>query len=124
MTPVEISEKIRDHLIKQNARAQNRNGSCRYRGIDGLSCAVGCLIKDEFYNANEIEGHGVFTYGVRLALNKSGILFSENDPIQELLGAWQSYHDSADGYIAWLDCPDVFPSPQSTHERLMEAFGI
>ena len=58
MIAQEIFDIVRDHLLKQNAKAQNPaslGGQCRYRGPDGLQCAVGCLITDEEYNP-EMEG--------------------------------------------------------------------
>lgn len=122
MTPVQISEKIRDHLIAQNAQARSKAGACRYRGENGTMCAVGCLIKDEFYSAVSMEGVGVAGVHVTAALNRSGIVFTRDDQIHDLLSNWQAYHD--DIYAGWLAKPDEFSSPQSTHERLMENFGI
>lgn len=47
------------HLNKQRRRAQNENGSCRYRASDGKKCAVGCLIPDSLYSP-DIEGKGIW----------------------------------------------------------------
>lgn len=122
MTPVEISEKIRDHLIAQNAQARSKLGACRYRGMDGTSCALGCLIKDEFYDAYEMEGGSITRNSVKIGLIQSGISFTTGDLTYEMLSQWQMYHDG--DYGRWLSHPDEFPSPESTHERLMEAFGV
>lgn len=45
-----IYNQVRDHLLKQNAKSQfeTENG-CFYRGPNGMKCAIGALIKDEFY---------------------------------------------------------------------------
>jgi len=52
----EIFNKVSTHLLKQGRPARNSEGYCRYRTADGLSCAVGCLIPDEFYSPS-FEGH-------------------------------------------------------------------
>lgn len=121
MTPVQISEKIRDHLIAQNARALDGH-RCRYRGANSTKCAVGCLIDDEHFDSDAMEGNGVGNKAVRHALIMSGIHYEFSDPVHELLARWQAYHDNAFG--DWLLSPDTNQSPQSTHERLMENFGI
>lgn len=58
MTDREIFERVRAHLLKQNARSGivvtdddgEDSTECRYRGPDGMMCAVGCLITDEAYD--------------------------------------------------------------------------
>jgi hypothetical protein len=46
------------HLRKQGKRATQGGGKeCAYRGDDGTSCAIGCLIPDNIYDP-EIEGRG------------------------------------------------------------------
>lgn len=57
-------KRVRDHLLKQGRQSLEHvklfNGElrahCRYRGEDGLACAVGCLIKDEHYR-RDFEGN-------------------------------------------------------------------
>ena len=50
------------HMKKQGTRAGVYCGgfpsefSCRYRGDEGTSCAVGCLIPDDKYDAGSMEG--------------------------------------------------------------------
>ncbi len=68
-TTFELFERVRAHLLNQNRRSVDAHG-CAYRGTDGLSCAVGCLIKDEFYNS-EMEGKNVDHPMVVYALEKS-----------------------------------------------------
>jgi hypothetical protein len=48
MEPMELFEKVATHLLAQNKRAANERG-CQYR-VEGLRCAVGCLISDENYS--------------------------------------------------------------------------
>ena len=59
-----INEKLftiaADHLMAQGVRSVKstagsttgmyHNSSCAYRGDNGTKCAIGCLIKDEFYS--------------------------------------------------------------------------
>lgn len=51
-TPREIWERVSAHLLRQGRRATVGGGDsgCMYRGRDGTSCAVGCLITDEAYD--------------------------------------------------------------------------
>lgn len=56
MTRQEIFDKVKAHLLKQNARSTGASGSCRYRGEHGRMCAVGCLISDAKYRT-AMEGH-------------------------------------------------------------------
>ena len=51
-TPREIWERVSAHLLRQGRRATRDGGyhGCMYRGRDGTSCAVGCLIPDEAYD--------------------------------------------------------------------------
>lgn len=75
MTYQEIFNKVAIHLLNQRTRSTDETGDCRYRSGDGLSCAVGCLIKDEDYHPS-FEGVGVGS----VASHTLGLL-----PTQELL---------------------------------------
>lgn len=45
-----IYDKVLRHLVKQGKVSVDRkSGQCKYRGPNGTSCAVGCLISDEEY---------------------------------------------------------------------------
>lgn len=55
MNTQEIFNTVATHLLTQNARSmgtapQMEGRGCLYRGENGRMCAVGCLIKDEFYD--------------------------------------------------------------------------
>lgn len=41
-----IFDKIKAHLLTQNAKAENSVGECQYLALYGLKCAIGCLIPD------------------------------------------------------------------------------
>jgi hypothetical protein len=66
MTLQDFFNKSAAHLLRQNARATYKKpGSdvahCAYRGEQGFSCAVGCLIDDEHYDP-VLEGAGVGSF--------------------------------------------------------------
>jgi len=53
MDMVEVFNKVEAHLLAQGVRSIRKSliqDMCAYRGAGGLSCAVGCLIKDEAYH--------------------------------------------------------------------------
>lgn len=54
-TTQRIFDFVADHLRRQNQRSISVDGYCRYRGNNGLTCAVGCLIPPDKYDPN-IEG--------------------------------------------------------------------
>ena len=74
----EVFDKVAVHLLTQNAKslqvvshswqidnpAYPPTVNCRYRGEEGRSCAVGCLIPDERYN-DIIEGGSVESWRVQ-----------------------------------------------------------
>ena len=58
MDMVEVFNKVEAHLLAQGVRSIRKSliqDMCAYRGAGGLSCAVGCLIKDEAYSRS-LEG--------------------------------------------------------------------
>ena len=48
-TTEEVFEYIRNHLLTQNRRSANIDGTCMYKNEQGLKCAAGCLIPDDMY---------------------------------------------------------------------------
>jgi hypothetical protein len=55
-----VFEQVANHLIKQGVKSEtvDNNGqmNCVYR-LDALKCAAGCLIAEDEYNAERIEGY-------------------------------------------------------------------
>ena len=105
LSKVEIFDKVSAHLINQAERSvamvQVRGkltSTCAYRGDNGLMCAVGVLIKDEFYNS-EFENRTSLAQPVRKALTASGVNMSDNE-IALMLNALQAVHDN-DDVDAW-----------------------
>jgi len=46
----EVFTKVVTHLWNQKVPSINKSGHCMYRGNNGTSCAIGCLITDAEYN--------------------------------------------------------------------------
>ena len=44
-----VFEFVKQHLLTQGQRSESIT-SCFYKKSNGLSCAIGCLIENEFYN--------------------------------------------------------------------------
>ena len=107
MTKQEIFNTVCEHLIKQNKRASD-NGNCVYRTAEGLKCAVGCLIKDEYYSPwfeeltmNHVRAgvRGDFV-PIRVrsfidALVNSGVPINDSETV-DLLQLLQKIHDGFD----------------------------
>jgi hypothetical protein len=93
MTKQEIFDKVATHLLRQGKKSTLNDSTplCLYRGPDGISCAVGCLIKDEHYNLN-LEGKPVHIGVVVEALRKSGVTNTSRDTLP-LLKDLQRVHD-------------------------------
>jgi hypothetical protein len=121
-----MSEKIRDHLKAQKARAMGTNDGgfvvCRYRGDGGSMCAVGCLIPDERYTPT-IEGNSAGNAGVLRALLGREAYESmpqgDTERLVKLLCDWQYYHDHAD-YEQWgMGEPSAF-TPDDVHNQMVK----
>lgn len=57
MNRAEIFKTVKNHLLTQNAQARSTEGGYSYESIEGLRCAIGCLIPD---------GHPALKYGKRV----------------------------------------------------------
>ncbi len=112
---IEISQTIRDHLIKQQKQALNEQGNCMYRGCGGAMCAVGVLIKDEFYNP-DIENKCIDDDSVIRVVSKSLGVDELPWEVCELLDGWQGYHDIE--YKNFLNGDQMAASPTTKHIEL------
>jgi hypothetical protein len=115
---------IIEHLITQKEVSNGPNGDCAYRGVtdeildelyqyvvepaqyNGKSCAVGCLIKDEFYDLN-FEGFPVDNDLVKEALAYSHPEWKFNKRSERLLLILQKIHDTVPT-TKWIYILDVF----------------
>jgi hypothetical protein len=86
----ELYDKVVNHLRNQGVKSF-AEGGCLYRS-NGLSCAVGCLIEDEFY-VEELEGRTVDHIDVKNAVVKS-IGRDLTDQEMQLLLVLQNVHDT------------------------------
>ena len=46
-----VFEFVKQHLLTQGQKSESIT-SCLYKQPNGMSCAIGCLIENEFYNDN------------------------------------------------------------------------
>ena len=93
----QIYDQVATHLLKQKATSMGTDPEypekeiCAYRGDGGKMCAVGCLIKDEFYDVN-LENSSINNKDVVDAVKRS--LDSDLSNISIiLLGRLQRLHD-------------------------------
>ena len=93
MSIKQIINKVENHLLKQNAKSLNSEANCRYRGDNGMSCAIGCLLPDEIYDPL-IEGKGVLSDILKARLTHVvGVQNTAKNKKLELLGELQDVHD-------------------------------
>lgn len=94
MTPQEVLNTMAAHLLAQGVKSIDAgSGSCRYRGRDGLKCAVGALLTNKEYYP-EMEGHNVWYIEyilpqrlvAHLGLIRSGQRIHDGCPVE----AWPS----------------------------------
>jgi len=83
-TAQEVFDKVATHLLAQMERAADDiDGICQYR-VGALSCAAGCLIPDEEYDKDLVEGEGW------IGLADNGIVPKNH---LHLIGRLQVLHD-------------------------------
>ncbi len=89
-----LFDKVASHLLKQMERSASADGTiCVYRSSNGLSCAVGCLISDEHYCSETLEGRDAQSPWVYGAVEDSlGIKLTTEE--QEFLAELQKIHDN------------------------------
>lgn len=67
-----VYDRVALHLLTQGEPSFDADRECAYRGVNNTSCAVGCLIKDEFYYP-DLEGWSVTREATRRVLELSGV---------------------------------------------------
>lgn len=130
-----LSAKIAAHLTQQKRLALAPRGAedgtemsmrCSYRGKDGSSCAVGCLIDDGHYKSwleGKFAGDSFVIQAIAESQDVEPAILGGAIPI---LSRWQQYHDS-DGsisnyYANWVEGKTGAQSPTEFHELLKELF--
>lgn len=95
-----IADRIASHLLHQAKKAMERD-FCRYR-ISDLSCAIGCLIRDEFYTP-DFENCSVAKIEVQRAVAKSLGLLELSISDVNFLRTFQNIHDAPENLLRhWL----------------------
>jgi hypothetical protein len=84
-TTQEVFDQVAEHMLTQDELSM-LNGTCVYRGDNGLKCAAGCLIGDDEYNNELMEG---FTWADMLDRLDVGVSTKHNELISKL----QNIHD-------------------------------
>lgn len=101
-TLAEANRFIAEHLIVQGVQALNDGGGCAYRGEEGRSCAVGCLLDDataEKWDATQgFTGIGNICadFGIQEVQDAVQIA-GDPETVREFLKVWQGVHDSLPG---------------------------
>ena len=127
-----FSLQIAAHLTRQRAVAQDEFETCRYRDGERM-CAVGCLILDQYYNA-ELEGYDISNTDVLSQMvlpSMFGVTeladATQEGMVESMLSQWQTYHDgfcavgNTERYSTWIEGGDFCTSPQEMHEIIMES---
>ena len=98
MTKKKIFNTVKNHLLKQKEKSyfEGLDGgkSCAYYGDNGKKCAVGCLIKPEFYDI-DMEDKDIGSIVIRQALIESGVPVNSKDSVNiiDMLSSLQELHD-------------------------------
>ena len=122
MNRQEVFNKAVKGLAAQGFQSsRNKDKTCRYRGPEGLKCAVGHLIPDEV-DCTPLEGDSVYFRGVIdllntlgynveagvTYLNASGSVCYEHTPDVRFLFDLQKAHDNACNAESMKDCLTAF----------------
>lgn len=97
MTPQQIFNKVVHHLMTQGCKSKDEARSlCMYRGPNGTSCAVGCLIPDDKYSEDleEIPIGGICNDDASSQQILDALPFEVTPLIESLLIELQHTHDS------------------------------
>jgi hypothetical protein len=99
MESQEIFDIVATHLFAQGERSMVDKATgysvvCAYRGVEGRSCAVGCLIPDDLYST-DMEGGGITEEFIKRF--KLPAYFAEN---RRLLLNLQSVHDTKSPWVS------------------------
>src|ERR1700739_42157 len=90
-TTQQVFDKVAVHLLTQNEQSMNPSGAfCKYRGANGLSCAVGCLVDDKHYDP-QMEDKSPDCIEVMKVLRHTVDI--DNHGISSLLNELQLLHD-------------------------------
>lgn len=97
----DVFDRVAVHLVEQGQPATDDIGRCAYRGMGGMSCAVGCLIPDARYHP-DIESLTADGPPVLMALPSE---IRDIHGVVRVLRALQAVHDG-DRYWRSGDYPE------------------
>ena len=107
MNVQEIFDTVSRHLLVQRRQAklgEDRFYTCAYHAEDGAKCAVGCLIKDEFYSSDledvAFSGDPIRSHEVVEAVEKS---IGELDEESKVMLARLQYIHDRNNRTGWSD---------------------
>ena len=111
----EIFDFVANHLLTQNAKAVEDNGTCLYR-YGHLKCAVGALISDEDYNY-------IFEMqSLRLLADKKETIFSDIEESKlAFLMHLQEIHDDY-AIEEWSEKLSILGSDFNLSNKILEKF--
>ena len=108
----QVFDKVSNHLLTQNRKSMGGpGGGCAYRGDNGSSCAVGCLMPDSEYHIR-MEGQNIQDDQVWDALLTVIDPNCEDDAISkkfDLLADLQELHDDHECYT-WAERLNIVAS--------------
>ena len=118
----EIFDEVATHLLTQNAKSVRHLPGllieCAYRGLNGMKCAIGCLIPDEQYHPG-LENKTPITKEVHAAL---GFAYS---PTYSVLGnrllTLQKIHDKHEP-SEWLAELEAFAQTHGLSSAALDPF--
>ena len=96
----EVFDHVAGHLLKQGKQSLTEENNysyssgCSYRGVNGTSCAVGCLIPDDEYKV-VIEGVSVIELLDEKSVPTLNSLNDNIEGLQSMLLDLQVFHDNA-----------------------------
>lgn len=110
---LEIYDSVSEFLIQQNRKSIGYDEygvetGCKYRGDDGLKCAVGFLIKDAFYKEEfenkSIKHHKPIFNAVLYSLNLMDLTSTQKNNFEYMLVCLQMLHDDFTPYnTSWVE---------------------
>lgn len=98
MDTQQIFDKVVNHLLTQGKKSVSplNPKKCLYRGPDGSSCAVGCLITDKYYNSIFENKTALSLYVIKAVERSLGQPLSVEQ--KKLLQELQHIHDDEDAW--------------------------
>lgn len=120
----EAFDTVIKHMATQNKQSIDYEGTCMYRGISTLMCAIGCLINDKYYR-EALESKNVGDSEVLDAVHKSG--YPTDAASIDMYVMLQSVHDSHKtfiGNITVIETVRIIALKYSLNEHCIGALEI